>query len=136
MCVFLGRRILNSRSAVGSPKVGLQAGYQTLDALYNHLYTVDPITSLTSSEQWYIDAKTYNGTNNWYRAPFMKNSYSFYTTTKSERDDLMASGALDPHVQLLFPFGPATPNRTGITLDLNADILTMLNRHQEAGGEQ
>jgi hypothetical protein len=117
---FLGRRILNSRSDVGGPA----GGYNTLDALYHHLYAVDPVTNISSSEQWYIDAKSYNGTNNWYRAPFLKNSYGFYTTTKSERDAMMASGALDPHVQLLFPFGPATPNRTGLTLDLNATLLS------------
>ncbi|MDB5048783.1 MAG: hypothetical protein JWO30_1854 [Fibrobacteres bacterium] len=117
---FLGRRILNSRTEVGGPS----GGYNTLDALYNHRYTVDPITSLSNSEQAYVDAKYYNGTNDWYRAPFLKNSYNFYTTTKSERDALAATGALDPHVQLIFPFGAATPNRTGVTLDLNAGALS------------
>jgi hypothetical protein len=117
---FQGRRILNSASEVGGPA----GGYNTLDALYNHRYTVDPITNLNTSEHWPVDAKTYNGTNNWFRAPFLKNSYGFYTTTKSERDALAASGALDPHVQLLFPFGAATPNRTGLTLDLKGDFLS------------
>jgi hypothetical protein len=117
---FIGRRILNSRTEVGGPA----SGYNTLDALYNYRYTVDPVTSLSNSEMWYIDAKTYNGTNNFFRAPFLKNSYNFYTTTKSERDALLAAGAMDPHVQLLFPFGPATPNRQGITLDLNAQAFS------------
>lgn len=117
---FRGRRILNSRSEVG----GYQKGYHTLDALYHHRYAVDPITSLNSSEQWYVDARTYNGINNWYRAPFLKNSYGFYTTTRSEREAMAAAGALDPHVQLLFPFGPATPNREGITLDFKASALS------------
>ena len=115
---FIGRRILNSQNPVG----GSSAGYRTLDALYNHEYHVTPITKLNTSEFWGNGAGTaYNGTNNWIRAPFFKNSYTPVITSKAERDSLQK--ALDPNVQLLFPFGPATPNRTGLTATVMGDFL-------------
>lgn len=114
--VFLGRRILNSANQVGG-----FGGYNTFDAAYNNVYTVDPVTSVNTSEFWASDAKTYNGTNNWYRAPQFKNSYSNTVMTRSER--LQASAFLDPQLQLLLPFGPATPNREGIDASLKAKAM-------------
>jgi hypothetical protein len=115
---FIGRRILNSQSPIG----GMSQGYSTLDALYNHEYHVAPITNLNTSEYWGNAAGTeYNGTNNWIRAPFFKNSYTPVISSKSERDSLLK--AMDPNVQLLFPFGPATPNRAGFTSTVTGEML-------------
>ncbi len=114
---FIGGRVLNSKNGVEG--IG---GYSTFDALYHHVYNVDPITNINTSEFWGQGAAyQYNGTNNWYRAPTFKNSYTRSTLTKLERESL--AGALDPHVQLLLPYGPATPNRSGLTLDLEASFL-------------
>lgn len=123
-------RILNSKSGVG----GYRGGYSTLDALYNHVYSVDPITSVNTSELWgQGSAYRYNGTNNWYRAAQTKNAYTYSTATKIERDGMGVPGdadsPLDPHVQLLFPYGPATPNRDGVNASLTA---TALERKIEA----
>ncbi len=113
---FLGRRILNSANQVKG-----FGGYNTFDALYNHVYTVDPVTSANTSEWWATDTKTYNGTNNWFRAPQFKNSYTNVAMTRSER--VASAGALDPQLQMLYPYGPATPNRQGIDAALSAKIL-------------
>jgi hypothetical protein len=74
--------------------------YSTFDAMYRHVFKFAPLEN----------------TNNWQKAPFSKNSYTNNILTQSE----MAASAvrLDPAVQLLMPFGPATPNRTGIRADL------------------
>jgi hypothetical protein len=111
--VFLGRRILNSANQVGG-----FGGYNTFDALYDNVYTVDPVTNVNTSEFWFQDTKAYNGTNNWYRAPQFKNSYGNTVMTKTERDQ--AAAFMDPQVQLLYPFGPATPNRQGVDASLSA----------------
>jgi hypothetical protein len=113
--VFWGRRILNSQNGVA----GYTQGYGTFDALYNHVYTVDPVTNLNTSEFWFQDTKAYNGTNNWYRAASFKNSYTNEAITKLERDGFHS----DPHVALLFPFGPATPDRQGVNLSATAAFL-------------
>ncbi|MDB5105258.1 MAG: hypothetical protein JWP91_2947 [Fibrobacteres bacterium] len=114
---FIGTRIFNSANGVG----GFQRGYNSFDAMYDHVYTVDPVTNINTSEFWFQDTKIYNGTNNWYRAAQFKNSYRNSVTTKSERDFL--AGAMDPHLQLLYPFGPATPNRQGVDASLKASAL-------------
>ena len=121
---FRGKRILNSLNGIG----GYGGGYSSFDALYSYVYSMDPITDLNGSEGWNSDFKYYNGTNNWYRAPFVKSSYSNSVTTLSERNAVSGSGhpdstKLDPNFQLLFPFGPATPNRVGITSQVAADFM-------------
>ncbi len=116
---FLGTRIFNKANHVG----GFNSGYNTFDALYDHVYTVDPVTNINTSEFWFQDTKVYNGTNNWYRASQFKNSYTNQISTKSERDFLTRAGGSDEHVQLLYPFGPATPNRVGVDADLTGAAL-------------
>jgi hypothetical protein len=128
--VFGMSRILNSKTGIG----GYRGGYSTLDALYNHTYSVDPITSVNSSEPWgQTSTYRYNGTNNWFRAAQFKSAYTYSTATKVERDAMGQAGdaasPLDPHVQLLFPYGPATPNRDGINSSLT---LSAMERKLEA----
>lgn len=113
---FVGTRILNAANGVG----GFQRGYNTFDALYNQAYSVDPVTRLNNLEYYSPDTKTYNGTNNWYRSGNFKSSYTNATSTRSE---LEAQSRLDPHVQLLYPFGPATPNRDGLDVNLTFSLL-------------
>jgi hypothetical protein len=60
--------------------------------------------------------------NRWAKAPFMKNSWQRTIFTQGELNALQA-GALDPSVQLVMPFGDATPNRQGITVRLNGSVL-------------
>jgi hypothetical protein len=116
---FFPARILNKANKVG----GFNAGYNTFDALYDHVYTVDPITNINTSEFWISDTKEYNGTNNWYRASQFKNAYTNQITTRSEREFLDKNAVRDEQVQLLYPFGPATPNRTGVDADLTGSAL-------------
>lgn len=117
---FLGRRILNSKN----PVTGATKGYSTLDALYNHAYDIRPVTSLNSLEGWdggLEGGRGYAGSNNWLRSAAFKNSYASHVTTRAERRAL--EPRLDPHVQLLFPYGRATPNRQGLDATLSAAVL-------------
>lgn len=135
--VFMGRRILNSRNAVS----GSSRGYSTLDALYNHAYDIRPVTNLNTLEGWGSgSSRPYTGTNNWLRSAAFKNSYSSSVSTRAEREAL--KGSLDPHIQLLYPYGRATPNRKGFDGKASASFLrgalqarAVIARLQEIEGE-
>ena len=103
---FVGSRIMNTENdsvaVVGRKKVVTPDHYSTFDALYNSVYKFVP-----SQE-----------TNMWHRAPFRKNSYVNMIFEQDELRSLAASGRMDPSLQLVMPFGPATANRGGF--DINA----------------
>jgi hypothetical protein len=115
--VFIGRRIMNVENdtpfAVGSSNNFdvTSPHYSSFDALYHNVFKFAPSAA----------------TNMWNMAPFSKRSYTNTIFTKSER----AKIALDPSLQLVMPFGPATPNRTGIDAKINLGILN--NRIQCQG---
>lgn len=96
---FVGERILNIEND-NSPVRTNDAralNYSTFDAMYRHVFKFAP------SEQ----------TNLWSKAPFSKNSYKNSILTQSELASFEAL-RLDTALQLVMPFGPATPNRAGI----------------------
>lgn len=107
---FIGNRIMN-REVV--PGVDAVQYYSTFDALYHQVFKFTPLA----------------GTNNWVKAPFQKTSY---TNAVFMPDSFRAFKKLmDPSVQLVMPFGPATPNRVGI----NADVkLSLFNNGIELKG--
>lgn len=112
---FLGRRILNSKNPVG----GALKGYSTLDALYHHAFDIRPLTNQNSLEGWGAGAsRPYNGTNNWLRTASFKNSYASSVSTYAERK--ASEAGLDPHVQLIYPYGRATAKRKGLDGSLSA----------------
>jgi hypothetical protein len=92
-------RIMNTESDPDT----LVSHYSTFDALYNSVFKFVP-----SAE-----------TNRWAKAPFMKNAYYRGIMTQGE----FANLEFDPSVQLVMPFGPATPNRSGIDADLKLSVL-------------
>ncbi len=100
---FLGKRIMNIESDFLANKYTVVPNhYSTFDALYNHVFKFCP-----SKE-----------TNLWEKAPFAKNSYT-NNVYSQKRLAAIDTGMLDPSVQLVMPFGPATPNRQGICADFN-----------------
>jgi hypothetical protein len=105
--VFVGRRIMNVENdtpyASGNNFDVTSLHYSSFDALYDHVFKFAPSAS----------------TNMWNQAPFSKGSYTNTIFTKSERSKI----ALDPSLQLVMPFGPATPNRTGIDAKVNLGFL-------------
>jgi hypothetical protein len=94
---FVGKRIMNIESDSLSNN-----HYSTFDALYHHVFKFCPS----------------QGTNQWSKAPYAKNAYSNIVYTKEELRGI-ADSSLDPSFQLIMPFGPATPNRQGISADCN-----------------
>jgi hypothetical protein len=101
---FIGRRIMNvENDAMTSPVSMPTRLYSTFDALYHQVFKFAPSKENPS---W------------WYQEPFSKNSYNPMVFTQSELNTMkyryFQSQYLDPSVQLVMPFGPATPNRTGI----------------------
>jgi hypothetical protein len=80
--------------------------YTTFDALYNTVFKFTPIAA----------------SNRWAKAPFMKNSWQRTVFNQRELDALRSS-ALDPSLQLVLPFGDATPNRQGMTARVNGMAL-------------
>jgi hypothetical protein len=106
---FLGKRIMNIESDSLSPGVKPHVTpnhYSTFDALYNHVFKFCP-----SQE-----------TNLWEKAPFAKNAYTNNVYTQ-KRLAAIDAGMLDPSVQLVMPFGPATPNRQGVCADFSAQSI-------------
>ena len=101
---FIGRRIMNTENdAMTSPISVTMPLYSTFDALYQQVFKFAPSEKNPS---W------------WYKEPFSKNSYNPMVFTQSElaamKYSYFNSQYLDPSVQLVMPFGPATPNRTGV----------------------
>ncbi len=103
---FRGERIMNienDSSIVTSRILGpANAQYTTFDAMYRHAFKFSPSAQ----------------TNSWHKAPFSKNSYNKSIMTQSEMA-AFAAGRTDVALQLVMPFGPATANRDGFTLDLS-----------------
>jgi hypothetical protein len=81
--------------------------YTTYDALYHSVFKFAP------------QAKS----GRWLKAPFMKSSYSRTVYNQQELSALYGNSGLDPSIELVMPFGPATPNRQGITADLKGTFL-------------
>jgi hypothetical protein len=107
--VFMGERILNieNDTATTTRTNDVRSrNYSTFDALYEHVFKFAP------SEN----------TNLWQHAPFSKNSYQSAIMTQGEMAAFAAFRA-DTALQLLMPFGPATPNRSGIQSDLTVSFL-------------
>ncbi len=110
---FFGRRIMNfendSLYNVVSPI------YSTFDAMYHQVFKFAPAATSPTALNW------------WYKEPFTKNSYTSMVFTQTELSKAkyryFDSKFLDPSVQLVMPFGPATPNRTGITGNANLGFL-------------
>lgn len=113
---FIGKRIMNIEDDNWSTsKLNASSQhYSTFDAMYRSVFKFDP--SIPNA-------------NNWVLAPFSKNAYTNTVYTQSELSALKANGSLDPALQLVMPFGPATPNRTGI--DAHATI-GLLNNFLQA----
>jgi hypothetical protein len=125
---FLGKRIMNiesdTRLATTQSSIAFNH-YSTFDALYHNVFKFCPK----------------EGTNQWDKAPFTKNSYSNIVYSKNELRGISDSG-LDPSVQLIMPFGPATPNRRGIDAQINVaspdsgiQVSTLLSFLGERSGE-
>ncbi|MDB5106202.1 MAG: hypothetical protein JWP91_3891 [Fibrobacteres bacterium] len=106
--VFMGERILNIENDTAKIRTNdvRARNYSTFDAMYEHVFKFAP------SEQ----------TNLWQRAPFSKNSYQSSIMTQGEMAAFAASRA-DTALQLLMPFGPATPNRGGLQSELTLSFL-------------
>jgi hypothetical protein len=100
---FIGRRIMNVENDGMSSKVSYPLPlYSTFDALYHQVFKFAP---------------SINNPGWWYQEPFSKNSYNPMVMTQTELGTMnykyFQSPYLDPSVQLIMPFGPATPNRSG-----------------------
>ena len=87
---FIGKRIMN----VETDKYAYF--YSPFDALYNQVFKFTPADS-----------------QNVYKTPHMKTSY----TNSIFPDDMRNLNEMDPSVQLIMPYGPATPNRVGFSAD-------------------
>ncbi len=99
---FTGMRIMNYE--IDSLPQG--ATYSTFDALYRHVFRF--VRQTVNAE----DAQD---------VPQTKSSYSKAVYTQHELHSI--AKLMDPSVQLVLPFGPATPNRTGIKSKLQAELL-------------
>ncbi len=125
---FFGRRIMdfeNDNPATSTYNVTSPL-YSTFDAMYQQVFKFAPGPANTFNSQisW------------WFIEPFSKNSYTPIVFTQSElatsraidtsayyRHNYLKGRYLDPSVQLIMPFGPATPNRTGINGDATIGFL-------------
>lgn len=91
---FIPNRIMNSENDYRNINNNVNDTlYTTFDALYRHVYKFAA-----------------SGQNGYVRRPMRKTSYGNAILTQHE----LAGLALDPALQLIMPFGPATPNRIGI----------------------
>jgi hypothetical protein len=123
---FISGAILNTDS-YGSVEYNLG----TLEGLYYHLFRTMPL----------IQQNTMNGaaglpaetilTNNYERQHFRRNAYNEIAFTRSELRNVVAP-QMDPTVNMIMPFGPATPNREGFELSLNSGFLD--NQIELTGG--
>jgi hypothetical protein len=101
---FIPRRIMNVEAGPANQSFfGDDPLYASSDALRHHVFKFTPS----------------GATNRWHKAPFQKIAY---TNTIHTRDE-MANIVLDTALQLVMPFGPATPNRQGPRLNLSAGAL-------------
>ncbi|MEO6096989.1 MAG: hypothetical protein ABIW76_15455 [Fibrobacteria bacterium] len=106
---FVGERIMNieNDSTSATPAAPNRTNdvrarnYSTYDAMYGHVFKFAPSA---------------NATNLWQKGPFSKNSYTHQIMTQGELAAFAAQRA-DTALQLVMPFGPATPNRIGLRSD-------------------
>jgi hypothetical protein len=101
---FIGTRIMNIENDMGNK----YSHYSTFDALYHSVY-----------KYVFKGDQTVGYFNGYKKGPAMKTSYH---NGILENDEL-ANIYLDPAVQLVLPFGVATPNRVGVTSDLCVSLL-------------
>lgn len=101
---FVGNRIMN----VEADKY--QKFYSPFDALYHQVFKFTPVT----------------GSNGYYKAPYMKTSYTNSVLIQDDKgnfilpypDSINNNIMLpDPTLQMVMPYGPATPNRVGFSAD-------------------
>ncbi|MBD3391812.1 MAG: hypothetical protein GF418_07110 [Chitinivibrionales bacterium] len=104
---FLGQRIMNIENDAGRD----EALYSTFDAMYRHVFKFTPSEQFVSR----VDLDTLD----WFKAPYRKISY---TNAILPREEVLAAGIFDPALQLVMPFGPATPNRAGMRGSLGVSL--------------
>lgn len=90
---FVGNRILNVETD------GYEKFYSPFDALYNQVFKFTPVKN----------------TNGMQKAAYMKTSYTHSIFFPDSLSNFLMLA--DPSVQLVMPFGPATPNRVGLSAD-------------------
>ncbi|MBN1306398.1 MAG: hypothetical protein JXA18_00675 [Chitinispirillaceae bacterium] len=102
---FFGQRIMNIEN-----DNNLGGLYTTFDALYDYVFKFAPAARI----------------NQWSKVPRRKISYVTAVLTREDIETMKATNSsffleADPALQTVFPYGPATPNRTGPKgeLDLN-----------------
>jgi hypothetical protein len=100
---FVPSRIMN----IENDTVDVLNHYSSFDALYHTVFKFVPQMA----------------TSRGIKAPFMKNSYTRGVYNQSELGSLRNNFGLDPSFELVMPFGPATPNRQGITANLCGSAL-------------
>jgi len=130
---FFGRRIMNFENDRDStsPFNACAPLYSTFDAMYQQVFKFSPS----------LYDKLYGGSSSWwYKEPFTKNSYTTMVLTQTELtksrmsdtekvdrkyygNNYLKGEFLDPSVQLIMPFGAATPNRTGINTNVTLGFL-------------
>jgi hypothetical protein len=103
---FLGKRIMNIEGDGKSGNTMTPNHYSTFDALYHTVFKFCPRET----------------TNQWVKAPFSKNAYSSNVYTHDQLN-IIAAHNLDPSLQLIMPFGPATPNRQGMSADVSVQSI-------------
>lgn len=105
---FIGERVMNLDNDTTRVKTNdvRARNYSTFDALYDNVYKFVPSAQ----------------TNLWMKAPFQKNSWNSSIMTQNEMA-AFAAMRVDTALQLVMPFGAATPNRSGIQTDLTLDAL-------------
>ncbi|MBN1128145.1 MAG: hypothetical protein JXA71_04130 [Chitinispirillaceae bacterium] len=101
---FLPARIMNLENDAANDSL---RHYTTFDALYHSVFKFTPMAL----------------TNRWAKAPFRKNSWTRTIYNQRELGMLLGNAGIDPSIELVMPFGPATPNRQGITADLKGSAL-------------
>ena len=95
---FYGQRVMNLENDLTSGAL-----YSSFDALYRHVFKFTPSVK----------------TNDWVKAPMRKISYTRAIMSWKELATVTPA-LMDPAVQLVMPYGPATPNRTGVNASLCA----------------
>jgi hypothetical protein len=102
--------ILNSKAGLGSASL--------MEGLYFYSWQMNPVTRASNLESNNpLDEKPYQGTNNHYIVPFEKSAWTGESSTRNER-----VGGLSI-LQVIYPQGYATPNRTGLDLNVGGSAL-------------
>ncbi|MFP4416025.1 MAG: hypothetical protein ACLFSB_02000, partial [Chitinispirillaceae bacterium] len=116
---FLSQRIMNIENDIDRDG-NTTALYSTYDAMYNTVFFYAP-----------------SETNKFYKAPFTKLAYTNGLLTVDEVEKMQSAlesstardsayrehNLFDPALQLVMPYGPATPNRVGFDGELAASFL-------------